>query len=177
MTGLGAIIKEVAKAHKAHVDCIKLALKDTARVMYREAIRNAPRSVTAAQARAERKAKWKAKHGNLKGFAKAQSAGMKRRKANSHSRAMPGGLERSIRWELKGSGLSSDAEIFVARNAEAGAYAKYIHDEKGKKWFKRGPGTRRKGDRADEKFIERAVNDNRAHYKESLDKALKMKGF
>lgn len=177
MTGLNAIIKKVAKAHKAHVDCIKLALKDTARVMHREAIRNAPRSPTAAQARAERKRVWMGKHGNLKGFAKAQAAGMKRRKPNSHSRAMPGGLERSIRWEMKGSGLTSDAEIFVARNAEAGAYAKYIHDERWKKWFKRGIGTCRKGDRANEKFIERAVKDNRARYKESLDKALKMKGF
>lgn len=177
MTGLGAIIKEVAKAHKAHVDAIRQALKDTAIVMHRDSKRNAPRSPTAAQARAERKAKWIAKHGNTKGFAKAQKAGLARRQPNSHSRAMPGGLEHSIRWEMKGSGLSSDAEIFVARNAEAGKYAKYIHDMKGIKWRKRGVGTVGKGERADDKYIERAVKANEGLYKQNLDKILKMKGF
>lgn len=177
MLGLNVIVKEVAKAHKAHVSAIRGALNATAREMHRDAIRNAPRSPTAAQARAARKAKWQAKHGNTKGFAKAQAAGIKRRKPDSHSRAMPGGLERSIKWEMKGSGLSSDAEIFVAANAEAGKYAKYIHDEKWKKWRNRGVGTIGKGERADDKYIERAVKGKEGLYKQNLDKFLKMKGF
>jgi len=42
----------------------------------------------------------------------------------------------------------------------AGRYAWRIHEEKGKTWFKRGKGTIAKGERADEKFIERALKDN-----------------
>lgn len=45
----------------------------------------------------------------------------------------------------------------MAANAEAGKYAKRIHDEKGKTWRKRGPGTVAKGARADDKYIQRAV--------------------
>lgn len=51
--------------------------------------------------------------------------------------------------------------VFVARNAEAGKYAKRIHDEKGASWQNRGPGTIAKGPRADELFISRALEDNR----------------
>ena len=137
---------------------LRLTLQDAAREAHRDAIRNAPRSPTAAQARAARKAAWKAKHGgSAKGFAKAQAAGKKRRKANSHSRHAPGGLERSIQWRATGRGLAQDAEIFVAANAEAGKYAKRIHDEKGKTWKRRGPGTVAKGTQADDKYIRRAV--------------------
>lgn len=149
ITGLGA---QMAKA-------LTLALKDAAREAHRDAIRNAPRSPTAAQARMERKAAWAAKHGgSTKGFAKAQRDGKNRRKPNSHSRAAPGGLERSIQWRLTGKALWQDAEVYIAANAEAGKYAHRIHDEKGKSWHKRGAGTRAKGAQADAKFIERAVD-------------------
>ncbi len=81
----------------------------------------------------------------------------KRRASSGKARAVPGGLEKSIESVSTREGCS----IFVASNSPAGKYAKRIHDEKGKKWWKRGPGTIRKGARADEKFIERAVNDRR----------------
>lgn len=64
----------------------------------------------------------------------------------------PGGLVRSIECESD----ENHVEVFVASNAEAGEYAHIIHDLKGVKWHERGPGTQAKGDRADEKFIERA---------------------
>lgn len=68
----------------------------------------------------------------------------------------PGGLQNSIEMDSSEDG----AEIFVAANSEAGVYAEYIHDEKGENWFNRGPGTVRKGPQADEKFIERALDDS-----------------
>lgn len=137
------------------------ALEDAARQAHKDAIANAPRSPTAAQARAQRKAGWAAKHGggkaSMRAFNRAQRLGKARRKAGSHSRHAPGGLERSIEWRLTGRGFGLDAEIYVAANAEAGKYAKRLHDEKGKTWRKRGPGTAAKGARADDKYILRAV--------------------
>ena len=78
----------------------------------------------------------------------------------------PGGLEKSIRYEILPNG---DVSVFVPSNGftrtKSGYnYAKRIHDEKGVTWFKRGAGTVAKGSRADEKFIERAVNDNAQKY-------------
>lgn len=152
---------------------LRLTLQDAAREAHRDAIRNAPRSPTAAQARAARKASWKTKHnGSTKGFAKAQKAGKARRKANSHSRHAPGGLERSIQWRMRGRGLAQDAEVYVAANAEAGKYAARIHDEKGRSWFKRGPGTVAKGAKADDKYILRAVEEVRKTLPARFDKHL-----
>lgn len=149
--------KEAAAVQKAE----ELALKDATRQAHKDSVRNAPRSPTAAQARAQRKSNWVAKHGDgkasIRAFNKAQRQGKARRKANSHSRHAPGGLERSIQWEVRGKGLAMEGEVYVAANAEAGKYAKRIHDEKGKTWRKRGPGTVAKGARADDKFILRAV--------------------
>lgn len=79
----------------------------------------------------------------------------KKRASSGKAHAVPGGLEKSIDFVSVREGCS----IFVAANSPAGKYAKRIHDEKGKKWWKRGPGTIRKGAKADEKYIERAVND------------------
>ena len=140
---------------------LERAMQDAGVQAHKDAKANAPRSPTAAQARAQRKSSWVAKHGagkaSIRAFNKAQRAGKARRKANSHSRHAPGGLERSIQWRLIGKGFSIDAEVYVATNAEAGKYAKRIHDEKGKTWRKRGPGTVAKGARADDKYIQRAV--------------------
>lgn len=81
----------------------------------------------------------------------------------------PGGLERSIQFESDGE----KAEVFVASNAEAGEYAHIIHDMKGVKWHERGPGTQAKGDRADEKFIERAQPAAATRLEDFLGKSLK----
>ena len=155
---------------------LERAMQDAGRQAHKDAIANAPRSPTAAQARAQRKAAWVGKHGagkaSIRAFNKAQRAGKARRKAGSHSRHAPGGLERSIEWEVRGKGFAMEAEIFVTANAEAGEYAKRIHDEKGKTWRKRGPGTVAKGARADDKFILRAVQQAAKDFPSLLQKWL-----
>lgn len=157
--------KRLAKAGARVELVLRETLKDAGDFAHAEAFKNAPKSPTAAQERAARKRKWEAKHGKSKAttraFNAAQKAGKKRRKAGSHSRPAPGGLENSIQWRLVGRGARQDAEIYVAANAPAGKYAKRIHDEKGKSWRNRGPGTVAKGARADDKFIERAVEKAR----------------
>lgn len=76
----------------------------------------------------------------------------------------PGGLERSI-MSHHGNDF---AEIFVAKNAEAGEYAEKIHDQKGKLWLNRGPGTEAKGESSDHKFIQRAIDENEDGIEEML---------
>jgi len=71
------------------------------------------------------------------------------------NRPRPGGLMRSIDWVSNEHSVS----VFVGQNSEASKYAKRIHDEKGLTWWNRGPGTVAKGPQADEKFIDRAAND------------------
>ncbi len=155
---------------------LERAMQDAGVQAHKDAKANAPRSPTAAQARAQRKSSWVAKHGagkaSIRAFNKAQRAGKGRRKAGSHSRHAPGGLERSIEWEVRGKGFAMEAEIFVAANAEAGKYAKRIHDEKGKTWRKRGPGTVAKGARADDKYILRAVQQAAKDFPSLLRKRL-----
>jgi hypothetical protein len=88
---------------------------------------------------------------------KAQWAAAEKRKlATATSRAMPGTLQNSIMLLA----TASIAEVFVPINSPAGAYAWKMHEEKGKTWKNRGVGTIAKGPKADEKFIERAINDN-----------------
>lgn len=137
------------------------AMQDAGRQAHKDAKANAPRSPTAGQSREQWYSKWSGRLAagatSYKSFLAAKRAKKARRKAGSHSRHAPGGLERSIQWRLIGKGFSIDAEVYVAANAEAGKYAKRIHDEKGKTWRKRGPGTVAKGARADDKYILRAV--------------------
>lgn len=105
----------------------------------REAIKNAPRSPTNKQL----------------------SATLKRSRRTIR-RTFPGGLEKSIMYEVTADG--QNAVVFVPLNSYAGKYARYIHDQKGKKWFKRGAGTIAKGARADDKFVERAIKDNQDNF-------------
>ena len=72
-------------------------------------------------------------------------------KANA-LRLNPGGLGRSIMMEYG----DDHVEVFVPSNSEGAGYAEKIHNEKGKTWKERGPGTQAKGPQADDKFIERA---------------------
>ena len=92
---------------------------------------------------------------------KQHSKTLKRKRITARKQFFPGGLEKSIQAETLANG---DVSVFVASNSLAGDYARYIHDEKGVKWFKRGAGTVAKGSRADEKFIARAVADNSERY-------------
>ena len=72
------------------------------------------------------------------------------------NRPSPGGLERSI----MGKEAEDGGYLFVASNAPAAKYAHYIHDMKGVLWRRRGIGTQRKGEQADDQFITRAIYDN-----------------
>ena len=94
--------------------------------------------------------------------------GLKARLMGTGNWKTPGDLENSIQCE-------SDAEhaaVFVASNAPAGAYAEIIHDKKGVKWHERGPGTQAKGERADEKFIERAQPDAAVKLADAMSKTV-----
>jgi len=92
------------------------------------------------------------------------------RKADASSRAMPGGLEKSIEAFSDGK----EACVFVARNSHAGAYAAVIHDKRHHKpgWSELGTGSKakspRKG-RVGEKFIERAIFENKDEYHKIID--------
>lgn len=122
------------------------AIRRACLVVHRESVKNAPISPTNAQ------------------YSKAV---LKRKKRTSR-RLHPGGLSRSIEWAAQGL----QGAVYVASNSEAAKYAKKIHDEKYKTWRKRGPGTIAKGTRADEKFIERALNDNRKAIDGLIDRAV-----
>ena len=149
INGVSFVLGQLAHLPKAHNLVIARSLARIGQRVRDEAKRNAPRSPTMAQL----------------------SATLKRKKRTAR-RTTPGGLEKSIEYEVKGGTCS----VFVASNSYAGKYAKRIHDEKGKSWHKRGPGTIAKGSRADDKFVERAIRDNQDKFldvfKSELRKAL-----
>lgn len=66
-----------------------------------------------------------------------------------------GDLTNAISQEATGD--RTQGKVYVPDNVRAGAYAERIHDHKGTKWFKRGPGTRHKGPQADHKYLDRAL--------------------
>jgi len=139
---------------------IERALDRMARLVHRDARRNAPRSPSAKIIRLLRKTKRKTK-----------------RNARATSRASPGGLERSIEFAVDHA--TQEAAVFVAANGEAAQYAYFIHEQKNMPggWSERGPGTVQKGPQADDKFITRAATDNEKHLRDilenELEKALK----
>ena len=121
----------------------------SAKVVKKTAKLYCPISPTQAQVNAARKAEGKRRQKHRKGF----------------HRKRPGDLMRSIDAKADGNGFS----VFIPQGAKAQAYAKYIHDQKGIKWFKRGLGTVAKGPQADEKFISRAVRDSNRTILHNLD--------
>ena len=135
-----------------------------------EAIANAPRSPTAAERKSAQDANWAAK--GKKPTKKQKAAWKAKRKPDAHTRPSPGGLERSIESEVYAEGHVMGVRMFVAANADAGDYARKMHDEKGKSWKKRGIGTVNKGARADEKFVKRAVDENAEKIKKQFQTAL-----
>ena len=135
ITGLAELERTLQNLRRVAPSACRVALQKCGAFAMREAKANAPKSATMKQL----------------------SATLKRKKRTSR-KMMPGGLEKSIEYEI----LPGDAgcSVFVASNSFAAKYAKRIHDDKGRTWQKRGPGTVAKGARADEKFIERAIKDN-----------------
>lgn len=119
------------------------AIRRATELVRRRSLSNAPRSPTQFQKNKLRKTRRDTR---------------KQRKATAFTRAKPGGLERSIEGSVDADGLTG--RVYVAANSEAGKYAVRIHDEKGRTWHRRGPGTVAKGRAADAKFIERALNDS-----------------
>lgn len=149
INGVSFVLGQLAHLPEVHRRVINNSLTVIGQHVKREAKLNAPKSPTMAE----------------------RSATLKRKKRTA-LRTTPGGLEKSIEYEVKGDTCS----VFVASNSYAGKYAKRIHDEKGKSWRKRGPGTIAKGSRADDKFVERAIRDNQDKFldvfKSELRKAL-----
>jgi hypothetical protein len=167
---------------------LKVAMYEVAFAMRRAGTTVTKERVTAFAHAKVRAAKKGMSAARIRGIAKAQRTRKARAavKAVTQNRAgtakparavrAPGGLERSISYR-------SDAQIcsiYCAINSEAGLYARRIHDEKGKKWFKRGVGTRAKGPKADEKFLSRAIADSNEEVlvivRDVSDKALNGKG-
>lgn len=141
--GIKALEQKLARAGGIAVDVANRGLARCGLIAKREAKKNAPRSPTKKQ----------------------HSATLKRKKRTKIKMFTPGGLEKSIDATVSNGACI----VFVASNSYAGKYAKRIHDEKGKTWRKRGPGTIAKGVRADEKFISRAINANADNFKKILD--------
>jgi len=83
---------------------------------------------------------------------------MSKRNPNSRSRPMLAGLMQSIQSEVIKTRNEINGSVFISENSAAKKYARKIHDEKFKTWKWRGVGTQAKGERADHKFIERAMN-------------------
>ena len=132
--GADAVVRHLAAIPPELDKALDRALKRCGQLAVREAKRNAPKSPTKTQF----------------------SATLKRKKRTSRRTFTPGGLEKSIEYEVQGDRCS----VFVSRNSFAGKYAARIHDERNKTWWDRGPGTIAKGQQAREKFIERAITDN-----------------
>ena len=142
----GFVVKMLDTLPAKGMAAVRRGLKRAVLIIHREAVKNAPVSPTNAQ------------------YSKAVLKRKKRTKQRMH----PGGLSRSIEWEVAGN----EGSVYVAENSEAARYAKVIHDERYKRWKNRGPGTIAKGSRAREKFIERALADNLGKVNEILDAAL-----
>ena len=148
------------------------------RIIHDAARKNAPKSPSEDDKRKEkanpikkvsRKPK---KRGLLSRLVKAVKKGIDKlikRKPRRKARATPGGLEDSIEFEMTREG----GVIFVAANSDAGQYAYRIHNEKGKTWWNRGPGTRAKGPQADDKFIDRAVEANQDLIQQLMEDEIK----
>lgn len=95
---------------------------------------------------------------------KNHSKSLKRKRITAVRGHTPGGLEKSIRYEVLPNG---DVSVFVPSNGYTRTqkgfnYAPRIHDERGTKWHNLGPGSLEKssGRRVGEKFIQRARDEN-----------------
>lgn len=171
-----ATVTELKKYQKAKNDyrlkeyneALKVAMYEVAFAMRRAGTTVSKRRVTAFAHAKVRAAKKGMSAARIRGIAKAQRT----RKARAAVKAVhtnragttkparavraPGGLERSVSYRSD----SQVCSIYCAINSEAGLYARRIHDEKGKTWFRRGVGTRAKGPKADDKFLSRAITDS-----------------
>lgn len=97
----------------------------------------------------------------------AQLSATLKRKRRTARKMFPGGLEKSIEWELVGDAPLIGCSVFIAQNGYSVSkhgynYARKIHDERGITWRNLGPGSVAKNTsgKVGEKFIQRAIEDN-----------------
>jgi len=83
-----------------------------------------------------------------------------------------GSLKDSIQQKAK----KDEVSIFVPSNSRGGKYAEKIHDKKGQSgkngWQERGPRTKQKGSKADDKYIYRAFDDSEKEIDALLDQVI-----
>lgn len=139
LSGVEAVLRDIERAARA-------VEKDAARAMYRIG--------ATVKDRAQEYAPISPTERILKSMRKTKRRG--KRKASSTTGAKPGSLRNSIQFTAN----AKQVDIYVPSNSPAGKYAAKIHDEKGKSWRNRGPGTKKAGPQADEKFISRAIKDS-----------------
>ena len=136
-----------------------------------EAVKNAPIAPTQEQINNAMRL-WKPVKGDADRLVRKDRHGERRYRDRGRKpdavRAVPGGLRNSITAWAEGL----EACVLVPSNSPAGKYARRIHDEKGKSWHKRGIGTVAMGERADDKFIERAIDDNKDKFYRRIEKAV-----
>lgn len=142
----GMVVQMLDELQEQVMQSVRKGITRACLIVHRSSVRNAPISPTNAQ------------------YSKAVLKRKKRTKRRMH----PGGLCRSIEWELNGN----EGAVFIASNSEAAKYAKVIHDMKGVRWKRRGPGTIAKGSLADDKFIERALAQNHRAITNIIEKSV-----
>lgn len=159
VTGMKELLDAFANLPEQVRDAANRGISRATVVVHAAAVANAPRSPTQQQLDATRKhgKQWLASNRKNVRERLAKKATLTG-KPTGHSRPKPGGLERAIGFSVDPA--KCEGAVFVSVPSEAMAYAKRIHDEKGVSWGRRGLGTSLKGTRADDKFIERARDDN-----------------
>ncbi len=95
-----------------------------------------------------------------------------KKKATAFTRAKPGGLRRSIAFDVDDSRL--ELSVFIADNAEARDYAERIHDGEGREWRNLGPGSiaANAHGKVGGMFIDRAVADNEKHLRALIERKI-----
>jgi len=139
-------------------------------------LRNAaPQAARAAMHKCGQHCRALAKQYSPRSPTKAQyNEGLKRKKRTARKYIAPGNLEKSIETEYD----DRHASVFVASNGlcvspKGYNYAKKIHDERGKTWFKLGRGSQAKmGGGVGDKFIERAIRDSVDFCYKAIDERL-----
>ena len=172
--GIRGIEKVEGKIKGLHLgvrSAVEGAVKTCAIIAKDEAVKNAPVSPTQEQINNAMRL-WKPVKGDANRLTRKDRHGKRRYRKRGRKpdavRAVPGGLRNSITAWAEGL----EACVFVPSNSPAGKYARRIHDEKGKAWHKRGIGTVAMGERADDKFIERAIGDNKDKFYKRIKKAV-----
>jgi hypothetical protein len=101
---------------------------------------------------------------------KSQYASMN--KSGKTSRKSSGITTGSLRDSITHEVGKDFVSINVPSNSRGGKYAEKMHDKKGSEWLNRGPRTKQKGAKADEKFIFRAGKDTQKETDALIDQVL-----